>query len=251
PRFGPVFDEAGASDLLPAGVRSCAVVSDRPVLASAIAGVLETRSVVCHRLEPTQGFADAAKALRGVVDSAGPIDAIAVVPSGAPADHTGREWERVLAEHNGITDQVHADAGWARAAADYAASVARPIRLVTLVDATTAGGRSRAQAAAQLARVSGGTTEGRVSAFAAGIEASDKAASRLVGELVAHLLAEPAAGVLAGAELVVGAGWLGLRSHPRPMGTLTYGGALLPDWFDGALREVVGSVGAVSATESV
>ncbi|HMK64015.1 MAG TPA: SDR family NAD(P)-dependent oxidoreductase, partial [Acidimicrobiales bacterium] len=53
PRFGPVFDEASASDLSPADVRSCAVVSDRPVLASAIAGVLEGRSVVCHRLEPT------------------------------------------------------------------------------------------------------------------------------------------------------------------------------------------------------
>ena len=45
---------------------------------------------------------------------------------------------------------IHADAGWARAVADHAAAADRPIRLVTLTDATTAGGRSRAQAAAQL-----------------------------------------------------------------------------------------------------
>ena len=59
----------------------------------------------------------------------------------------------MLAEHRGIVENIHLDAGWARAAADYCADTQRPVRLVTLTDATTAGGRSRAQAAAQLARV--------------------------------------------------------------------------------------------------
>ena len=46
---------------------------------------------------------------------------------------------------------------------------------------------------------------------------------------------------MAGAELVVGDCWLGLRSHPRPTGSITYGGPDLPDWLDGTLREVVGA----------
>jgi hypothetical protein len=54
------------------------------------------------------------------------------------------------------------------------------------------------------------------------------------------LLGNPEARPLAGAELAVGAGWLGLRSHPRPIGSVTYGGPAVPGWLDSALREVVG-----------
>ena len=68
----------------------------------------------------------------------------------------------MLAEHAGIVEHIHADAGWVRAVADHAAGVDRPLRLVTLTDATTAGGRSRAQASAQLARAGQGATGTRV-----------------------------------------------------------------------------------------
>ncbi len=63
----------------------------------------------------------------------------------------------------------------------------------------------------------------------------------MVGELVGHLLAEPESAPLAGAELVVGAGWLGLRSHPRPIGTVTYGGPEVPEWIDAVFSEMVGA----------
>jgi hypothetical protein len=86
-------------------------------------------------------------------------------------------------------------------------------------------------------------TDGRVTAFAAGIEASEEGAGRPAGELVAHLLGHPEAAALAGAELVIGDGWLGLRSHPRPIGSITYGGPALPDWLDATLREIVGVTG--------
>jgi len=48
---------------------------------------------------------------------------------------------------------------------------------------------------------------------------------------------------VAGAELVVGDGWLGLRGHPRPAGSVTYGGPAVPRWLDATLREIVGSQG--------
>jgi hypothetical protein len=83
-----------------------------------------------------------------------------------------------------------------------------------------------------------------VTAFTAGIEAPDADAGPVAGELAAHLLAEPETAPLAGAELVVGPGWLGLRSHPRPLGTVTYGGPAVPDWIDSAFREMVGAAEA-------
>jgi NAD(P)-dependent dehydrogenase (short-subunit alcohol dehydrogenase family) len=242
PRFGPIFDEPVPAEVASAHVRSCVVVTDRPRLAASLTAALEAQSITCHHVEVTKGFSDTGHALASVVEAAGPIDAIVVAPAGRqpPATSTSG-WERVLAEHRGIVEHIHSDAGWARAAADYAADAARPVQLVTLTDAATTEGRSRAQASAQLARAAAGATKGRVTAFAVSIEVSEEAAGQPVGALVAHLLGRPEATVLAGAELVIGAGWLGLRSHPRSIGSVTYGGPAVPDWLDGTLREIVGT----------
>ncbi|HUO48210.1 MAG TPA: SDR family NAD(P)-dependent oxidoreductase, partial [Acidimicrobiales bacterium] len=154
PRFGSVFTEP-TGDLLPAAdVRSCAVVSDRPALATALEAALDARSVTCHRIDLEHGFGDAARALGALAEAAGPLDAVVLAPDGeraatGPADG----WVRVLAEHEGIVGRLHTDASWWRATADHAAGTDRPVRLVTLTDATTAGGASRAQVAAQQARV--------------------------------------------------------------------------------------------------
>jgi hypothetical protein len=145
----------------------------------------------------------------------------------------------VLAEHAGLAGHIHADAGWARAAADHAARTGRPLRLVTLTDATTSGGRSRAQAAAQLARAARPATDDRVAAFAVSVETRRAGDERPLGELVAHLLCSPDAAALSGAELVAGPGWIGLRSHPRPSGSITFGGPGIPAWLDDALRSMV------------
>jgi NAD(P)-dependent dehydrogenase (short-subunit alcohol dehydrogenase family) len=245
PRFGPVFDEASSAPSAPAPapaeIRSCLIATDRPVLASAITEALAARSVSCHRVEPTQGFADAEETLRAVSNSAGSVDTIVVAASTTgKRDATAEGWRRVLAEHEGIVEQIHADAGWARAATTYAAETKRPIRVVSLTDATTAGGRSRAQANAQLARVARTTTDGRVSAFAIGVEAPEEKTARSVAELVVYVLSNTAAAPLGGAELVVADGWLGLRSHPYPNGSVIYGGPAVPDWIDTALQEMIG-----------
>jgi hypothetical protein len=240
PRFGPIFDEPAPADLTSVHVRSCAVLADRPGLGAALTAALEARSITCHRLDMAHNFRDAAETVSSVVASAGPLDAIVVAPAGRQAgSRSAHGWEQILAEHRGIVEAIHTDAGWARAAADYAAATSRPVRLVTLTDATTDGGRSRAQASAQFARVAAGSTEGRIAAFAASIETPGAAADQDAGELVAHLLGDPDATTLTGAELVIGTGWLGLRSHPRPIGSITYGGPAVPDWLDDALREII------------
>ena len=239
PRFVGLFDtEAPAVEDGPvqsvAGpvAESVAVVSDRPGFADSIVAALGARSIRCHRVDPGPGFGHASQALSAVPD----VDAVIIALSGgAPAGATASVWEQVLSEHAGVVDQIHTDGGWARAASDYAAATGRPVRLVTLTDATTAGGRSRAQAAAQLARIAGSSTKGRVSALAVSVEGPGAGAA----ELVAQVLGNPEAAPLAGAELVVGDGWLGLRSHPRPVGSIIYGGPEVPDWLDSTLREIV------------
>jgi NAD(P)-dependent dehydrogenase (short-subunit alcohol dehydrogenase family) len=240
PRFGSVFDEP-APDLVPlATARSCVVVDGRPQLAGPLVAALEARSIACHRVEAGHGFAGAADQLRAVVDTAGPIDSIVLALEGhRPTVTTEDRWEWILSDHQGIVEHLHADAAWARAATDYAALADRPVQLVTLTEAVSPAGRTRAQAAAQLARAAASGTAGRVTAFAASIEAPDADAGPVVGELVGHLFAEPEAAALAGAELVVGPGWLGLRSHPRPLGTVTYGGPAVPAWLDATLQDMV------------
>ena len=243
PRFGPIFDEVSISEDLPPDVRSCIVVSDHRGLQEALTSALAARSIRCHPVEPTHGFDDAAKALDSAIDAVGPIDAVInapVMPRGSRSPVGG--WEDLLEEHRSIVSDILTDAALARAAAGYSARTGRPLRLVTITDATDTGGRSRAQAAAQHARGADGTTEGRVAAFAVSLEAPGEDSVRSASELTAHLVGQPEAVALAGAELVVGDGWLGLRSHPRPTGSITYGGPAVPDWLDETLREIIAPI---------
>jgi NAD(P)-dependent dehydrogenase (short-subunit alcohol dehydrogenase family) len=243
PRFASIFD-APAPDPTPAqATKSCVVVLDgRAQLEAPLLAALEARSFACHRVGSGRGFDGAADTLRAVADAEGPVDAVVIALDGhRPSSSTNGGWESILADHRGLVEHLHADAAWARATAEYAARADRPVQLMTLTDATTPGGKSRAQAADQLARAAASGTAGRVTAFAASIEAPDAGTGPVVGELVGHLLTDPQAAALAGAELVVGPGWLGLRSHPRPVGTVTYGGPAVPAWLDDTLREMVGA----------
>jgi len=72
------------------------------------------------------------------------------------------------------------------------------------------------------------------------LESASPAAHRPAAELVGHLLSSPGAVDLSGAELVASDGWLGLRSHPRAGGSVTYGGPEVPAWLDDVLRDLTG-----------
>ncbi len=243
PRFGSIFDEPIGTELLPSAVASCAVVSDRPELAAAVTHALSARGVRPHVVavdDPRPTFSGSVAALRATAESAGPLDAVAVaLSSGASSGVASSSWERVLDEHAGIVGHIRTDAAWARAVADHAADTGRPMRLVTLVDASDSGGRSRAQAAAQHSRAAQKGTQERVAAYTVSLEEGPEATP--VGELVAHLLCSPDATALSGAELVAGPGWFGLRRHPRPAGAVSFGGPTLPDWLDDTLRQILGA----------
>ena len=100
-----------------------------------------------------------------------------------------------------------------------------------------------------MARAAAGGTKGRVTAFGVSIEAPEEIAGPAAGELVFHLLCNPEAAALAGAELALSGGWIGLRSHPRLIGAVTYGGPAVPSWLDVALRDIVPGAGTSSEME--
>lgn len=219
---------ASPSELPPAAVRSCAVVTDRPELQAAISSELVRRGVDSCAVPPSGSLV-------------GAVDGVVVALSGSAAGADAvQDWQRILLEHEGIGEQIATDARWARAVADSALRTDRPVRLVTLTDATTSGGRSRAQAAAQLARAARGATGDRVSAFAVAAETADP---EVQAQVAVHLLCSPTAAGLAGAELAAGAGWVGLRSHPRPGTSIALAAAELPEWFGPTLRRIVEEAG--------
>ena len=85
------------------------------------------------------------------------------------------------------------------------------------------------------ARAAGTATAGGVQAFAVSVEAGDLESA---AALSAHLLLSPGAASLAGAELMVGDGFCGLRSHPRARGSVVFGGPEVPTWLDQVLAEL-------------
>ena len=191
---------------------------------------------------PDTGIA-ALRTLLGRADAhLGGIDAVivdsAIVDSGNGAGNANATWATILADHDGLSGRIAHDARWARTVAEHASTTGRPVRLVTLVDAASPSGRTRAQAAAQLARAGSGATEGRVTAVAVSVEA--RAQGPAVAALAALLALDERAVGLGGAELAVGSGWIGLRAHPTPAGSLVFGGPEIPPWFDDALREIAG-----------
>jgi NAD(P)-dependent dehydrogenase (short-subunit alcohol dehydrogenase family) len=250
PRFRALFDEVGPAPSPGSDGRRCALVTNQPELAAALSSSLTGQGWVCepvwaddsHRTGAA-GFAAAAHALAATAQRTGPLDAVVVALAGsATGAGDADSWEGVLSAHASTPAEIHADAAWARASADYSASSDRPIRLVTLTDARDAGGRSRAQASAQLARAARPATAGRVAAFAVSLEpppTTTDPGPGFLGQLVAHLIGHDETVALSGAELAVGDGWFGLRSHPRPAGSISFGGPSLPDWFDTVLGDLV------------
>jgi NAD(P)-dependent dehydrogenase (short-subunit alcohol dehydrogenase family) len=255
PRLGAVFDEPAATTSPATGVGRCVVVTDSPDWGAAIGEALTARGVECIGVgaglrtvartpEVARGFVGAAEQLAGVARDSGEIDGVVVATVeravGAAANTADvPAWQRVLDEHVGITEQIRADAAWVRAVADYSEASGRPVRVVTVGDATSAGGRTRVQAAAQLARAAHMATSERVDAFAISVETTQASALHPVAEFAAYLACGADTSVLSGAELVAESQWLGLRSHPNPSGTISFGGPAVPDWLDGALSAMV------------
>ena len=251
PRLGTAFADAepeSAASSTSSALRA-AIVTDVPAWERALTDALAARGVECVTLDaPATSFDDASAQLRSAASASGPLDAVVVALAGGDSS-SSEGWTRVLDEHDGLTERIGNDAAWVRAVSDYSTAAERAVRVVSVIDAHTAGGRSRAQSATQLSRAAHPATGGRIDAFALSVES--EGGGEPIGEIVAHLVCDAEAGALSGAELVVGPDWFGLRSHPHPAGSISFGGPAVPGWVDGALHEMVdGGPTAAAAQEA-
>ncbi len=252
PRFASVFDESADGTASSDRPRAYVIVTDEPTWGAVVGDTLAASGATCLGIGEWPGpghvvgdvatdFEGAAAQIARAAEEAGALDGVVVALSGVTtASSAGSEpWQAILDEHAGVAGQIRTDAAWTRAVSDYSGGADRPVRLVTITAASTSGGQSRAQAAAQLARAARNATSDRVDAFAISLETTEEAERQTVAHLAAHLLRAPDTSALSGAELVVAANWFGLRSHPTPATSISCGGPALPDWLDGTLRSVV------------
>jgi NAD(P)-dependent dehydrogenase (short-subunit alcohol dehydrogenase family) len=197
------------------------------------------------------GFAAAAAAVAQAARTAGPVDTVVVAlghesapgPAGSGSTAPGG-WDTLLAGHRGVADAIIDDVAWTRAVTEYAIGASRPVRLITAVPAASPGGRTRAQAAAQLTRGGLVNRQDHVDAFAVSLQGTGPSARRALIEFIAQLIGRTDAGELAGAELEVTSEWVGLRSHPAPAGSIAFGEPGVPPWLPAALQSMTGEMRA-------
>jgi hypothetical protein len=146
----------------------------------------------------------------------------------------------LLRDHATTTRHVVAHAAWLRAAARHGIAVGRPIRVAHLTRASSPAGRTAAQSVSQLARSANETTlRTPLDAFSLSVEADQPSDVAAIGQLVARLVGAEDTRALRGSELAAGQGWIGLRSHPGPSVTVSFGdpASPIPPWVNQLLAE--------------
>ena len=237
-RFGAVFDRPGtAGPVAGPASRRCLVVADNAALAGALAPALARCGMTAiHVGSSSAGFAAA-------VRRAGGLDAIVIAPGSFTAGPSPSTWEEMLAGYASTTDRVLIHAGWLRAAARAAVHASRPLRVVHLADATSPTRQPAAQAVAQLARCANVLSADLlrpdlIDVFSIAVETAEPADHQPVAQLAARLLWPADADPLRGAEMFARPGWIGVRSHPGPAATASYGSSAIPPWIGDWLAEV-------------
>jgi NAD(P)-dependent dehydrogenase (short-subunit alcohol dehydrogenase family) len=257
PRFGPVFDQvaSGSAAVADSGLQgrpTCLIISDDAGLAGAVADSVEswgmtTLGVGAWRpFDPAaakvpEGFAAVADILQRAAQVTGQIDAVVVaLEQPGTAAHDESRWEGLLEAHSETAAQILSNAAWLRATAEHAANANQAVRIVHVTKATSPSGHTAAQAMAQMARCADDTPSPvPLDAFSVSVETADPTSRPSFGDLVARLANAEDTRAVRGSEFVVGDGWVGLRSHPGPIGTISFGGTAIPAWVNETLKEIV------------
>ena len=172
--------------------------------------------------------------------AAGGINAVIIAPGPFAASGPAvPSWQEMMTGYAATAGHVLSHAGWLQAVARHAVRTSRPVRVMHLADATSPPLRASAQAVAQLARCATLLRPGLVDVFSIALETAEPADHEPVAHLTARLVWAGDATALRGAELVARPGWIGLRSHPAPVATASYGTSALPSWIPDWLRESV------------
>jgi hypothetical protein len=223
------------------------VISDDAALARALAPALSRWGTTIVNLDAAGlpvGFTAAREALGQAAQAAGGIDAVVIAPGRLAAPGPAPEtWPEMLAGYPATAGSVLAHVSWLQAAAREAVRTSRPLRVVHLTDATSPPLRAAAQAVAQLARCASLVRPGLIEVFSIALETAERADREPLAQLIARMLSAADASALRGAEMFARPGWLGIRSHPGPAATVSYGTSQVPSWVGDWLREAVPAAG--------
>jgi hypothetical protein len=149
----------------------------------------------------------------------------------------------MLVDQVPVNGDIVTHAAWHRAAVQYAEREQQSLRIIHVTDADSSGPRITAQAVAQLARSANDTPAPvEILTFALSAENIESADTRPLAQLVARLARAGETPALARAELVARPGWIGLRRHPTPIATVSFGGPAIPAWVDDCLKEVLNGI---------
>jgi hypothetical protein len=237
PRYGNVFDTMPEADIGGAGGNAVFVGRDKE-LVDALGRALRSWGRTVAVIDGGgSDFAEAERLARQAASQTVIDSLIVEVPVG-DQDEPGDGWAAVVAAHRTVKPSWLAGMAWLRAAAEVFAD--HPIRVIFVTDATSVAGRTTAQAIAQSARsVSERPVGNGLEVAAVSVESGRDADLSPLAALVARLAVTKDARSLCGAELVVGEGWVGIRNHPGPIATVSFGSIEIPDWVDSALRSVI------------
>ena len=187
----------------------------------------------------TEGFEGTAAALEALAEQGSPIDAV-VVALAAEASHAGQPgWQQMLADHDDLVTKLHTDIAWVRGVADHATSSERPLRLLTLTDAATTAGRTRA---ARLRPTGQSCPEGNQGPGRRVRRRPRIASDHRPGRDQRDRRSPPVHPRHRGAL------WCRTRMRrrlvraaipPRPTASVTVGGTAVPPWLDDTLRGIV------------
>jgi NAD(P)-dependent dehydrogenase (short-subunit alcohol dehydrogenase family) len=180
-------------------------------------------------------FADATAQLAAA--AAAGLDLLVVETPVPASGGDGASWSQVVDDHRAVIASVTEAAAWARAAFARTVDGGAPVKVVHVTSATTPAGRTSAQALSQLARSAQATPSTQAyAAYSIALETAADADPAILTDLVALIAGDENAIGLAASELVVGAGWVGLQSHPRAGVTVVFDGPQLPAWIDDVLQ---------------
>ncbi len=238
PRYGNVFDTAPDADIGGASGRAVFVGRDKQ-LADAVGQALRSWGKTVAVVDGGgSDFAEAQRLLRQAAASQGVIDSLIVEISAGDESERGDGWAGLVEAHRTVTASYLAAMAWLRAPAEVLGE--QPIRVIFVTDATSVAGRTTAQAIAQSARSVSERPVGRgLDVAAVSVESARDADLSPLAALVARLAVTEDSQSLWGGELVVGEGWVGIRNHPGPIATVSFGSIEIPDWVDSALRSVI------------
>jgi NAD(P)-dependent dehydrogenase (short-subunit alcohol dehydrogenase family) len=242
-RFGEIFSNLTTFEEPTRVQANSLVVSRDGVIPANVVAALSQWGVTSHVFETSSEeaqttFVDADNALRRLVEEKGHFESIVVIGDTHTTESpVGDAWNHVVKTHSNVRGDVQFHAAWIRAAARLANDSGSSVRIVHVTPALTASGRITSQSVTQLVRNANDFTAVALDAFSISLESLEPKDISSASSLIARLAVARDALALRGTELVAGRSWIGMRSHPSPLITVSTGRADIPLWVNDVFEQ--------------